>query len=185
MNTYIKFLVCGVLAMLQACVVQHKPDWVLSKDEVEGMYAIGAKHLEKEAQDPNYLPPGYTKLDRKEVEAVLSGKAFTFVNPISGWQFRAEMTVENKVIVRGTSSKSWSGDAYWAPFSSGAYQNRDKLCLTSAFCFVFSRFDDLQGEDILGARVHRNGKEMLGFNYLYWVFTDITPLPVPVEPVSQ
>lgn len=181
MGRYGKFLILGAIVMLQACGAQNKPDWVLSKGEVESLYAVGAKHLEKEAQDPSYLPPGYVKLDRQDVEAVLLGKAFTFVNPISGWQFRAELTIENKVIVRGTKFTSWSGDAYWTSFSSGAYQNREKLCLTSTFCFVFSRFDDLQGEDILGARVHPNGKQMLGFNFLYWLFTDITPLLPPEE----
>ena len=181
MNIYIKFLLAGTVVLLQACGIQHTPERLLAEEDVAYIREVGAGFLEKEAQDPSYLPPGYKKLRREEVEAVLSDQAFTFVNPFSGWQFRAKMMDGSKVLIRGRGARSWSGEAYWEPFSAGAYQDRDKLCLTEAFCFVFSRFDALKGRDMLGARVHPNGQEMVGMNHLYWVFTHIEPIKVTAE----
>lgn len=181
MNRYIKLLLGGTFVLLQACGIQHTPERLLPKEDVAYIREVGTRFLEKEAEDPSYLPPGYSKLTRSEVEAALAGKAFTFANPFTGWQFRAEMTDDNKVSVRGRGARSWSGDAYWESFSAGPYQDRDKLCLTGAFCFVFSRFDALEGDDMLGARVHPKGHAMLGLPHLYWVFTNIDPIKVVAE----
>ncbi|RCK34374.1 hypothetical protein TH9_08435 [Thalassospira xiamenensis] len=181
MNKYMKLLFGGTFVLLQACGIQHTPERILEEDDVARIREIGINYLEKEAQDPTYLPPGYAKLGREEVEAALVDKAFTFVNPLSGWQFRAELTAENKVLIRGRGARSWSGEAYWEPFSAGDYQDRDKLCLTSTFCFVFSRFDDLEGNDMLGARVHPKGQGMLAINHRYWVFTHIDPINGPAK----
>ena len=181
MKTYTKLIVGGTLVLLQACGIQHTPKRLVEENEMLRMRAVGMAHLEKEYQDPSYLPSGYTILDRQAVEDVLVGKAFTFVNPLNGWQFRAQLLNENKVVIRGRGARTWSGEAYWEPFSAGAYHDRDKLCLTSVFCFVFSRFDDLTGGDMLGARVHKSGQKLLPDNYRYWVFTNIDPINVPAD----
>ena len=181
MKTYTKLIVGGTLVLLQACASGPSLDRLVDTDTVTRFREIGIRHLEKEYQDPSYLPPGYRKLNREQVEAVLVGKSFTLVNPANGFQVRAQLDSENQVIIRGRRGAYWSGNASWERFSWGDYHDRDKLCLTSQFCFVFSRFDDLEGDDILGARVHRGGKKLLKLNYRYWVFTNIDPINVPAD----
>lgn len=181
MNKYTKFLFGGTFVLLQACGIQHTPERLLNEEEVMRIREVGIQHLEQEYKDPSYLPPGYTILDRQEVEAALVDKAFTLVNPATGLQFRGQLDASKHAVIRGLQARSWSGEADWESFSWGDYRDRDKLCLTTQFCFVFSRFDDLEGGDMLGARVHRNGKELLALNYRYWLFTHIDPINVPVE----
>lgn len=164
----------GVALVLQAC--QHIPERLLAGSEVEKIREVAIYHLTLENEDPSYLPPGYEILDRQDVELVLVDKAFTLVNPANGVQFRGELDANQNALIRGLRTMSWSGDAYWEPFSWGRYRDRDKLCLTSKFCFIFSRFDGLEGNDMLGMRVHPNGKQLLSLDYRFWVFTNIDPI---------
>jgi hypothetical protein len=181
MNRYTKFLFSGTFVLLQACGIQHMPERLLAENEVDHLREVGTTILEREYQDPSYLPPGYAKLSRQEVEATLTGKSFTFVNPATALQFRASLDTGGQTLIRGRGAISWSGEATWGTFTGEAYHDRDKLCFTPNFCFVFSRFDELEGNDMLGARVHQSGQEMLPLNLRYWVFTHIDPINAPAD----